>query len=183
MPSVAFGEVTQARDILNSLLSTVQPNTSALQALLGTAAAPAPTAPEGPALTATVVSKEPPIPSVQAFNAQIVIGSKDEALRKAADLFDSVATRLEKSQKREELYWVNALKIRRNNWRLIPSPLPRGTFIGKGVDRTARDFLVAYGLEECKPTLTRSMHDSPTYLTPQQPMSRSVEVRSPTSPT
>jgi mediator of RNA polymerase II transcription subunit 17 len=115
-------------------------------------------------LTATVVSKEPPIPSVQAFNAQIVIGSKDEALRKAADLFDTVATRLEKSQKREELYWVNALKIRRNNWRLIPSPLPRGTFIGKGVDRTARDFLVAYGLEECKPSLTHCRLDDDPHL-------------------
>ncbi|KAJ3528511.1 hypothetical protein NMY22_g9384 [Coprinellus aureogranulatus] len=149
---VALGEMSQARDILNSLLSTVQPNTNALQALLGVVqpptTGPVVATPSGPALTATIVTKQPPISSLQAFNAQIVIGSKDEALRKAADLFDTVATRLEKSQKREELYWVNALRIRRSNWRLIPSPLPRGTFISKGTDRTAKDFLVAYGLEE-----------------------------------
>ncbi|KAH6914856.1 subunit 17 of mediator complex-domain-containing protein [Coprinopsis sp. MPI-PUGE-AT-0042] len=131
---IALGEITQARDILNSFLSTTQskPRTEA------------PT----PSLSGTVVSKLPPIPSLQAFNAQMVIGSKDEALRKAADLFNSVAGRMERTQTRSEQYWVNALNIRLNNWRMVPAPLPPGSTIGKGADRTAKDLLVLYGLEE-----------------------------------
>ncbi|KAF5333164.1 hypothetical protein D9611_002473 [Ephemerocybe angulata] len=159
---VALGEVTQAQDILNSLLSTVQTsNPNTVQSLLSggqQALAPSPPqrAPGDPALTATVVTKPPPITSLQAFNAQLVIGSKDEALRKAANLFDTVATRLEKSQKRGEQYWVNALKVRRSNWRLIPSPLPPGSIVGKGADRTSKDFLVSYGLEESSPDIRQA---------------------------
>lgn len=150
--SVAYGEISQARDLLNSLLSTANPNNtmtipSSLQPHQQSFSQPA--VPEGPPLSATVVNKQPPILSLQAFNAQIVIGSKDEALRKAASLFDTVATRIEKSQQQADQYWVNALKIRRNNWRLMPSPLPAGSPSGKGADKTSKDFLVCYGLEEC----------------------------------
>lgn len=51
---------------------------------------------------------------------------------------------------RADKYWVDALKIRRANWGLIPAPLPYGAPIGKGADRTSKDFWVAYGLEECE---------------------------------
>lgn len=99
--------------------------------------------------SATLVTKPAPIPSVQAFNAQLITGSKDEALRKAAGLFKNAAYRMEKGRARGEKYWVNALKIRRANWGLSPAPLPPGSATGKGADKTSKDFLVSYGLEGC----------------------------------
>ena len=122
----------QARDLLTLLLSTSQPATLP----------PAP-------LAATVVTKPPPIVSVQAFNAQLTIGGKDRALRTAADLFKSAAEKMEDSRMSGEKYWVDALKIRRGNWGLIPAPLPLGSATGKDVDKTSKYFLISFGLEEC----------------------------------
>lgn len=167
--------MTQARDILNALLTTVQPQQSAMQSLLTGGANPVSQAPSdpaesGPKLTATVVTKQPPLISAKAFDAQLVIGMKDEALRKAVSIFDAAATRLENSQKRGEKYWVNALKIRKGNWRLIPSPLPPGSFVGKGADRTSKDFLVSYGLEECKQIHAANIPSAHVHLWPLAPM-------------
>jgi mediator of RNA polymerase II transcription subunit 17 len=100
-------------------------------------------------LTATVVAKPEPIASVQAFNAQLVISGKDEALRKASDLFRAAADNIERSLVKSERYWVDALKIRRGNWGLVPAPLPLGSSTGKGAEKTSKDFLVSFGLEEC----------------------------------
>lgn len=97
-----------------------------------------------------MVSKPPAISSVDAFNAQLAIGGKDEALRKAADVFKQAASRLERSRLHSEKYWVDALKIRKANWSLVPAPLPVWAPSGKGTDRTSKDFLVSFGLEECR---------------------------------
>lgn len=104
--------------------------------------------PQSSTLSATIVSKPPPIVSVQAFNSQLAIGGKDEALRKAADVFKTASESMERGRVKGEKYWVNALKIRRANWGLIPAPLPFGSATGKG-DKTSKDFLISYGLEEC----------------------------------
>jgi mediator of RNA polymerase II transcription subunit 17, fungi type len=101
-------------------------------------------------LATTTVSKPPQIVSVQAFNAQLAIGGKDEALRKAAGLFKNATERMEKGRIRNEQYWVDALKIRRANWSLVPAPLPFGSAMGRGADKTAKDFVISYGLEECR---------------------------------
>jgi mediator of RNA polymerase II transcription subunit 17 len=98
-------------------------------------------------LSAAIVTKPPPVVSVQAFDSQLSIGGKDEALRKAAELFTSSARSMERSRLVGEKYWVDALKIRRGNWGLIPAPLPYSS--AKGVDRTSKDFLISFGLEEC----------------------------------
>ncbi|KAG6332955.1 hypothetical protein ID866_6129 [Astraeus odoratus] len=134
---IALGEMTQARDLLSLLLSStsLQPISTA-QTLSQTA------------LTATVVTKPPPIPSVEVFNAQLTIGGKDEALRKAANVFKQAASKLEGSLERSENYWADALKIRRANWGLTPAPLPFGAPTGKGADKTSKDFLISFGLEE-----------------------------------
>jgi mediator of RNA polymerase II transcription subunit 17 len=87
---------------------------------------------------------------VEAFNAQLTIGGKDEALRKAASLFKTAANNLERSRLRGQRYWVDALKIRRANWGLVPAPLPFGAPTGKGADKTSKDFFVSFGLEECE---------------------------------
>ncbi|KIJ70515.1 hypothetical protein HYDPIDRAFT_172315 [Hydnomerulius pinastri MD-312] len=134
---IALGEMTQARDLLSFLLSSTSPNQ----------ASPVPSLPST-TLTATTVSKPPAIPSIDVFNAQLTIGGKDEALRKAASVFKQAATRLERGRLNGEKYWVDALKIRRANWGLVPAPLPVWAPTGKGADRTSKDFLISYGLEE-----------------------------------
>lgn len=133
--STAHGEMCQARDLLTLLLSSSLPNQPS-------------TLPPNP-LAATVVTKPAPIVSVQAFNAQLTIGGKDKALRSAADLFKSAAEQMEESRVSGEKYWVDALKIRRGNWGLVPAPLPLGSATGKGADKTSKDFLISFGLEEC----------------------------------
>lgn len=129
--------MTHAKELLSLLLASAP-----------TAAAAA-NASTPSTLSATTVTKPAPIVSVQAFNAQLTIGGKDEALRKAAGVFKSAAESMERARVRGERYWVDALKIRRANWGLIPAPLPFGSPTGKGADKTSKDFLISYGLEEC----------------------------------
>lgn len=129
--------MSQGRDLLSLLLaSTSDEQSSPVPALSSTT------------LAATVVTNPPPIHSVHAFNAQLVIGGKDSALRKAADLFKSAANHMEKCRSKNDRYWEGALKIRGSNWRLVPAPLPPGSATGKGADKTSRDFEVSFGLEE-----------------------------------
>ena len=124
--------MSHARDLLLSLLAASQPPSSTPSNL-----------------SASAVSKPPPILSVQAFDSQLTIGSKDEALRKAANVFRVAAKSMERTRIKDENYWVDALKVRRGNWRLVPAPLPFGAATGKGTDKTSKDFLIFYGLEEC----------------------------------
>ncbi|TBU40113.1 subunit 17 of mediator complex-domain-containing protein [Dichomitus squalens] len=137
----AHGEMCQARDLLTLLLSSSLPNQPS-------ALPPTP-------LAATVVTKPAPVVSVQAFNAQLAIGGKDKALRSAADLFKNAAEQMEQGRVSGEKYWVDALKIRRGNWGLIPAPLPLGSATGKGADKTSKDFLISYGLEESPASFRR----------------------------
>lgn len=141
--SIALGEMTEARNLLLLLLSSVSAKESDKDN------PPIPNLPPK-ALTATTVTKPPPIQSVQTFDAQLVIGSKDESLRKAASLFKATAATMEGSRLHGEQYWANALKIRKDNWGLLPAPLPFGSFLGKGADKTSSDFLVSFGMEECQ---------------------------------
>jgi mediator of RNA polymerase II transcription subunit 17 len=141
--SVALGEMSHARDLLNSILSGSQ----SASILSGSQGSQSPA--DSTLLSATLVTKPPPIISVQAFNAQLTIGSKDEALRKAAGLFKSAAESMERSRLKGEKYWVDALRIRRANWGLTPAPLPMGSTTGKGADKTSKDFIISYGLEGC----------------------------------
>ena len=102
-------------------------------------------------LASSSISKPPSIPSVQSFNARLVAGGKDEALRKASDLFKSAVISVERGHEVGARYWVDALKIRRRNWGLAPAPLPLGMPTGRGADRTTKDFLISFGLSECMP--------------------------------
>ncbi|KAG1732327.1 hypothetical protein EDD22DRAFT_982535 [Suillus occidentalis] len=134
MPSY---EMTYARELLSLLLASSAP----------TDPSPVPSLPSS-TLTASIVTKPLPIPSVDAFNAQLTISGKDEALRKASSIFKAAANNLERSRLRGQRYWVDALKIRRANWGLVPAPLPFGAPTGKGADKTSKDFFVSFGLEE-----------------------------------
>lgn len=135
--------MSHARDLLQSILSDT-PNRQPQNEPSSSSAL----------LSATLVTKPPPIASVQAFNAQVTIGSKDEALRKAAGMFKSAAESMERSRLQGEKYWVDALRIRRANWGLTPAPLPMGSTTGKGADKTSKDFVISYGLEGCTPIIS-----------------------------
>lgn len=144
--------MTQARDLLLSLLSagsSSQPLIPGLLQLTQPSLSQLQSQPQQQLLRATTVTKEAPILPLQAFNAQLVIGGKDKALRKAAELLKTASDGVEQGRARGERYWVDALRIRRTNWGLVPAPLPPGSATGKGADRTTKDFLVAFGLEEC----------------------------------
>lgn len=78
------------------------------------------------------------------------MGGKDEALRKASTDFKAAADTLERVRSRGEKYWRDALDTRSANWGLLPSPLPVGSQVGKGADKSARDFWISFGLAECK---------------------------------
>ena len=137
----------QARDLLSLLLAT--PSAPAIPGIpLPAQSAATPAQPN--LLRATTVTKPPPIQSVQAFNAQLAVGGKDKALRKAAELLRSASDGVQQGLVRSEQYWIDALKIRRANWGLVPAPLPLGSATGKGADKTSKDFLVSFGLEECE---------------------------------
>lgn len=144
--SVALGEMTQARDLLSALLSSASASGS-LNSILQNQPQAQPTS---SSLSATNVTKPPSINSVQAFHDQLIVGGKDEALRKAAKLFKTAAESMGRSLSRGEQYWVNALRARRANWGLSPAPLPLGSATGKGADKTSKDFMISYGLEGCK---------------------------------
>lgn len=151
--------MSHARDLLTLLLSASAPTSSLANASPGNSLINKPSAvPEAslnPALTpglltASTVTALPPILSVQAFDAQLVTGGKDDALRKASDVLRVAAEGVERSTSRSENYWADALRIRRANWGLVTAPLPLGAATGKGADKTSRDFLISYGLESCQ---------------------------------
>ena len=129
--------MSQARDLLSLLLSTAD------------LPLPIPGVPVG-ALTSATVTKPSDIPSVQAFNAQLNLGGKDEALRKSAAAFRSAAESMERVRLRGERYWSDALRTRNDNWGLVSAPLPPGAPTGRGADKTASDFWITFGLAECK---------------------------------
>ncbi|KAL0574670.1 hypothetical protein V5O48_007286 [Marasmius crinis-equi] len=162
----ALGEMSHARDLLSLILSSAPPSSHSIPGI------PQPQAeqpkPDSNTLSATVVNKPPAIVPLQAFNAQLAIGGKDEALRKAAGLFKVAAERMERGRVRSEHYWVDALKIRRANWGLIPAPLPFGAPTGKGADRTTKDFVISYGLEESPPSFRRRAIAQMSYTDHQQ---------------
>ena len=130
--------MSQARDLLSLLLSTSSSSDPSSVPL-----------PPG-ALTASSVSKLPAISSVQSFNARLVTGGKDEALRKASDVLKAAAEGVERGSAKSDKFWTDALSIRKSNWGLIPAPLPLGSAMGKGADKTSKDFLVSFGLEQCE---------------------------------
>ena len=158
--SVALGEMSHARDLLSLLLSTSTQSASSVSdaaSLLGgpSLAASSSLSPalKPGLLTASTVTAPPPILSVQVFDAQLVTGGKDDALRKASDVLRTAAEGIDRSTSRSEQFWADALRLRRSNWELIPAPLPLGSVIGKGSDKTSRDFLISFGLESCWYTL------------------------------
>ena len=133
--------MSQAKDLLTSILSSALGGQIQAGQVQG--------ASDFMLLSATTVTKPPPIVSVQTFNAQLSIGGKDEALRKASNLFRTAAESMGRSRARGEKYWVDALRARRANWGLSPAPLPPGSATGKGADKTSKDFIISYGLEGC----------------------------------
>ncbi|KAL0949506.1 hypothetical protein HGRIS_009558 [Hohenbuehelia grisea] len=156
----AWESMSLTRDMLATLLaSTTQPNAPstsnpALPPLVPSLATNSSEAPITK-IVATTAEGSAPLPGVHTFNTQVVIGSKDESLRKASSIFSDAAERMERGRQKAEKYWVDALKIRRSNWGIIPAPLPYGAAMGKGADKTSKDFLISFGLEESSAVFKR----------------------------
>ena len=146
IPSIALGEMTLAKDVLSLFAASTVP--ASLPSALHADSSSVPVPPND-LLASSSVSQPPSIATVQSFNARLVAGGKDEALRKASELFKSATIAVERGHDFGARYWIDALKIRRRNWSLTPAPLPFGMPTGRGADRTTKDFLISFGLSEC----------------------------------
>lgn len=158
LPSIALGEMTLAKDVLSLFAASTAP--ASLPSVLHADSSSVPVPPND-LLASSSVSQPPSIASVQSFNARLIAGGKDEALRKASELFKSATIAVERGHDFGARYWIDALKIRRRNWDLTPAPLPFGMPTGRGADRTTKDFLISFGLSECMlfpRTLTTNTH-------------------------
>jgi mediator of RNA polymerase II transcription subunit 17, fungi type len=162
LSSIALGEMTLARDVLTLYAASAASGLANIPSAPPTDTSSLSTLPND-ILASSSVSKPPSIPSVQSFNARLVAGGKDEALRKASDLFKSAAIAVERGHDLGARYWVDALKIRRRNWGLVPAPLPLGIPVGRGADRTTKDFLISFGLSECMPFCESTCKHSSTF--------------------
>lgn len=99
------------------------------------------------AIASTIITKPPPITSMQAFNAQLAVGGKDEALRKSASAFKAASVSMRRALASGKRYWTDALKARNSNWTLLTAPLPYGLMTRRSADNNALDVCVSYGLE------------------------------------
>ena len=146
LPSIALGEMTLAKDVLSVFAASTAP--ASLPSVLQADSSSVPVPPSD-LLASSSVSQPPSIASVQSFNARVVAGGKDDALRKASELFKLATIAVERGHDFGARYWIDALKIRRRNWALTPAPLLFGMPTGRGADRTTKDFLISFGLSEC----------------------------------
>lgn len=100
-------------------------------------------------LSTTFVTPSDEKLSVKAINTQLVVGTKDTALRNAANVLSRAAANVNSFVERGEVHWGQAVLARKANWSLIPKPLPPFTQ-RKDIDHGARDFMISYGLEDCR---------------------------------
>ncbi|KAH9999861.1 subunit 17 of mediator complex-domain-containing protein [Russula vinacea] len=147
---IALGEMTLAKDVLALFAASTAPASHPPALNVDPSSVPVPS---NSLLASSSVSQPPSIASVQSFNIRLVAGGKDEALRKASELFKLATIAVERGHDIGARYWIDALKIRRRNWGLTPAPLPLGMFTGRGADRTTKDFLISFGLSESLPVL------------------------------
>lgn len=140
----ALNELMISRDVLGVYLRTAIPN-SASEGITPELLALPPKA-----IASTTVTKQGPLPSMQAFNAQLAVGGKDEALRKSADAFKTAAISMRRAIASGERYWTDALKARQANWALSAAPHLFGTMTRRAADNNALDICISYGLEHCK---------------------------------
>lgn len=102
------------------------------------------------ALASTITTRKPPIESMMAYNAQLVVGGKDEAIRKSATAFKTAAVSMKRALSSAERYWTDALRARNANWTIVPAPLPFDGMTRRSADNNAMDICIFYGLEYCK---------------------------------
>ena len=134
-----------SRDVLGVYLRTAIPN-SAPEGITPELLALPPKA-----IASTTATKPPPLPSMQAFNAQLAVGGKDEALRKSASAFKTAAISMRRALASGERYWTDALKARHANWAVSAAPHLFGTMTRRAADNYAMDICISYGLEYCMP--------------------------------
>ena len=96
-----------------------------------------------------MISRPGPHPSMQAYNAQLTLGWKDESLRESSNAFKEAASSMKRALASGERYWSDALKARNANWALVPAPFPGEFTSRRSTDNLAKDICISYGLENC----------------------------------
>jgi mediator of RNA polymerase II transcription subunit 17 len=99
---------------------------------------------------------------MQAYNAQLTLGWKDESLRKSSNAFKEAASSMKRALASGERYWSDALKARNANWALVPAPFPGEFTSRRSTDNLAKDICISYGLENC--TCSRLYPFVPNYI-------------------
>ncbi|KIM25596.1 hypothetical protein M408DRAFT_331134 [Serendipita vermifera MAFF 305830] len=141
----ALNELMISRDVLGVYLRTAIPN-SAPEGITPELVALPPKA-----IASTTTTKPPPLPSMQAFNAQLAVGGKDEAIRKSAAAFKTASISMRRALASGERYWTDALKARQENWALSAAPHLFGAMTRRAADNHAMDICISYGLEHSVP--------------------------------
>lgn len=113
------------------------------------------------AIASTIVTKPPQITSMQAFNAQLAVGGKDEALRKSAAAFKAASVSMRRALASGKRYWTDALKARNANWALLTAPLPYGVMTRRSADNNAMDVCISYALEHGTLSILLSQRHNP----------------------
>ncbi|CAG7848686.1 SubName: Full=Uncharacterized protein {ECO:0000313/EMBL:CCA73949.1} [Serendipita indica DSM 11827] len=153
-PPQALNELMISRDALGVYLQSASPNapTEGITPELNTL--------PPKAIASTIITKNPPLPSIQAFNAQLAVGGKDEALRKSAAAFKTAALSMRRALASGERYWTDALRARNANWPIIAAPLIYNRMTRRSGDTNTMDVCISHGLENSP----RDLHSSLVWL-------------------
>ncbi|KAI7896605.1 subunit 17 of mediator complex-domain-containing protein [Mucor mucedo] len=116
--SHAKSEIDVALDVINVLTAGNRHSTAAKDFVV----------PPG-SLAATYVTKPKPTPKAQLESLQLNLGLKRQKQKQASDFLKRSAFSLKKIVEKEEVFWDEALDIRRNNWMMQANPQPGGSSI------------------------------------------------------
>ncbi|GAA5808183.1 hypothetical protein MFLAVUS_001568 [Mucor flavus] len=116
--SHAKSEIDVALDVINVLTAGNRHSTAAKDFVV----------PAG-SLAATYVTKPKATPKAQLESTQLALGLKRQKQKQASDFLKKSAASLKKIVEKEEVFWEEALDIRRNNWLMQANPQPGGSSI------------------------------------------------------
>lgn len=128
--SHAKSEIDVALDVINILAAGNRSSTSVKDLVL----------PNG-SLTATYVTKPKQTTKSQLESVQLNLGLKRKKQKQASDFLKKSAASLKNIVEKEQVFWDEALDLRRNNWMMQANTLQHG-----GIQ--ASSFFVHYGFTE-----------------------------------
>ncbi|KAI9365228.1 subunit 17 of mediator complex-domain-containing protein [Pilaira anomala] len=116
--SHAKSEIDVALDVINVLTAGNRHSTTTKDFVV----------PPG-SLAATYVTKPKPTPKAQLESTQLTLGLKRQKQKQASDFLKRSAASLKNVVEKEQVFWEEALDIRRNNWLMQANSQPGGSSI------------------------------------------------------